>query len=154
VALINTLKTIFTLLILSWSLPNNAQHWQLQTDQSSVNFVSIKHGKTGETHTFSDVLGTIENGHVAISIKPDSVDTGGITEEVTINALITQTNDDTLLATSHKPVIIKASKFNLVAGIQKLSSLVNDIPISLTVPVNFTLLFKQQTTQEIDSKQP
>lgn len=50
--------------------------WQLQSEQSHINFVSIKKSSIGEVHTFKQVQGSIDkSGKASIRIALDSVET-------------------------------------------------------------------------------
>ena len=49
--------------------------WPLVQNESSISFVSVKNGKIGEVHTFTDFSGVLDHGKATITIKPDSVDT-------------------------------------------------------------------------------
>ena len=48
--------------------------WNLTKDQSSINFISIKKGSIGETHSFKDFSGILDHGKAAINIDVASVD--------------------------------------------------------------------------------
>ena len=48
-------------------------------------------------------------------------------------------DSETLLVSSTQSVLIRAANFDMVEGITKLASLVNNLPIAETVPVNFSL---------------
>lgn len=66
-------------LLLMLSLPGAfaaAGTWELDTERSSVGFVSIKAGSVGEQHWFRELSGSISSdGEVALQIDPLSVDT-------------------------------------------------------------------------------
>lgn len=164
--------------------------WNLDTANSRVNFVTIKKGNIAESHTFSDVSGSVVAGKASITIKPDSVDsrvpirnermreflfeTGlypsieiiadveqvidnlkpghsaivtlpaslsmhGVSEELNLEVRISQLGANTLVVASTQSVLIRAANYNMLEGITKLSSLVNNLPIAETVPVNFSL---------------
>lgn len=65
----------------------------------------------------------------------------GVTSIVTTDVLITKLSDSTLLVESVSPLLIQASMFDLVTGIEALRDIANLSVISYTVPVNFTLFF-------------
>jgi polyisoprenoid-binding protein YceI len=48
--------------------------WVIDSVNSRVNFISIKTGKIGESHTLSDLSGDISGGKASIIISPDSVE--------------------------------------------------------------------------------
>ena len=51
--------------------------WQLQTDASTVNFVSVKKDAIGEVHRFTQISGSIDDsGNAVLTIPLASVDTG------------------------------------------------------------------------------
>ena len=178
---------------LFWVAPS-AHSWQVDANESNVNFVSIKKGNIAETHTFSDLSGSITENEGVLIIKPDSIDSKvpirdermreflfetnlyptivvsialdegldkliknktiavtlpatlemhGQQAEVNVNARVTQVDDSTLLVTSTSSVLVKATTFKMVEGIQKLSSLVNGLDIAEMVPVNFSLVFSK-----------
>lgn len=50
--------------------------WELDTTKSSINFISIKNDSVAETHSFSNLAGSIGNaGDVQVRINLDSVQT-------------------------------------------------------------------------------
>ena len=65
----------------------------------------------------------------------------GVTSVVTTDVVITKLSDSTLLVESVSPLLIQASMFDLVTGIDALKDIANLSVISYTVPVNFTLFF-------------
>ena len=172
----------------------NAQAWTLDSENSIISFVSIKKGNIGESHNFTDSVGSITESFANISIKPDSVDsrvpirdermreflfkTGvyptidisaqvgevlseltpgtsklvslpaklamhGVEKEVTLETRVTMLSDSSLLVTSSRPFLVRAADFNMVEGITKLASLVNNLPIAESVPVSFSLSFNK-----------
>ncbi len=51
--------------------------WNLQSDQSSLNFVSVKKGTVGEVHKFTQLSGSVKaSGAFEFSVFLKSVDTG------------------------------------------------------------------------------
>ena len=69
------LLSLSTALLATSSIAVNAANWQLAKDESTISFFSVKKGKIGETHTFTDFSGEINKGKAAVTIKADSVDT-------------------------------------------------------------------------------
>lgn len=73
------LNKIISLLFVSASLllsPLLSHAWELDKDNSSVSFVSIKKNIIGEVHQLKDIAGTISDNKTAtITIRPDSVET-------------------------------------------------------------------------------
>lgn len=49
--------------------------WKIDSQQSSVTFISIKKTNIGELHHFTDISGSIDGSVATITISPDSVDT-------------------------------------------------------------------------------
>jgi len=50
--------------------------WELATDRSALNFVSIKNNSIGETHAFKSIVGFVgKDGRVQLAIDLDSVET-------------------------------------------------------------------------------
>ncbi|WP_281826639.1 YceI family protein [Jannaschia rubra] len=65
----------FAVLLALFPLPVAAD-WTLSGDASTLAFVSIKNGRTAETHGFTDLTGTVSDaGEVEISIPLASVET-------------------------------------------------------------------------------
>ncbi|MEM6405434.1 MAG: cellulose binding domain-containing protein [Pseudomonadota bacterium] len=73
-----------------------------------------------------------------------TLDLHGFSVPLSASVLITKLADDTLLVQNVSPVIVKAADFGLVDGIEILRDLAKLSVISYSVPVNFTLIFKQQ----------
>ncbi len=172
----------------------SVQAWTLNTEQSSINFVSIKKKNIAESHRFTDFSGDIAEGRATIAIKPDSIDSRvPIRDErmraflfetdtfpiIEINAnvnevmgnlndgdsllvelpitvamhgenkttkafvRVTAVTDTKLIVTSTQPILVRAADYKMTEGIQKLSSLVNNLPIAESVPVSFSLVFVQ-----------
>jgi polyisoprenoid-binding protein YceI len=65
----------------------------------------------------------------------------GQTVPLTLDIIVTRLVDSKLSVVSAQPVLLKASDFNLVAGIDKLRELANLPSISQSVPVSFYLTF-------------
>ncbi|MFT5758255.1 MAG: polyisoprenoid-binding protein YceI [Alteromonadaceae bacterium] len=72
-----------------------------------------------------------------------AVDLHGQKQEITVNTLIIRLNEDTVIASTLNPFMIKAEAFKLVAGINKLQELAGLPSISQAVPVSFVVTFKQ-----------
>ncbi|WP_417515067.1 YceI family protein [Marinobacter sp.] len=50
--------------------------WTLDSERSSLHFVSIKNGTTAEVHSFAELKGTVgDDGKVSLDVHLDSVDT-------------------------------------------------------------------------------
>ncbi|WP_161494487.1 YceI family protein [Marinobacter salexigens] len=67
-----------SLLLVGLGLTSLSVHagWTLDSDKSSLHFVSIKNGTTAETHSFAELQGKVgDDGKVNVDIHLDSVDT-------------------------------------------------------------------------------
>ncbi|MEP4486166.1 MAG: YceI family protein [Halioglobus sp.] len=61
--------------LMAWTVPALAQ-WELDSERSTLNFVSIKNNSIGETHLFSSMVGFVgDDGRVQLAIDLDSVET-------------------------------------------------------------------------------
>jgi len=67
----------------------------------------------------------------------------GQQQELAVNVLIMRLNQDTVVASTLSPFVIKAEAFKLTAGINKLQQLAGLPSISQAVPVSFVVTFKQ-----------
>ena len=66
---------IFGLGLMALALPALAQ-WELDNDQSSVNFISVKNTAIAETHSFATLIGFIgSDGNASVTIDLNSVET-------------------------------------------------------------------------------
>jgi polyisoprenoid-binding protein YceI len=74
------IKAITLFAVISMSICANAQtsqqtaEWLIDSANSRVNFISIKKGNIGESHSLTDLSGSITDGKVSIILKPDSVE--------------------------------------------------------------------------------
>ncbi len=91
----------------------------------------------------TDQLNGFKSGDTKLLNLPATLSLHGQTKEIELNVRLTALNDNHLLVSSAQPVLIRAANFELVEGIKKLSSLVNNLAIAETVPVSFSLLFKK-----------
>jgi polyisoprenoid-binding protein YceI len=70
------LKTLFSVGMLLAATTVSAANWQLDNDQSQLNFVSIKKGNVAEVHHFERLTGNLsENGTFTLDIDLESVNT-------------------------------------------------------------------------------
>lgn len=65
----------------------------------------------------------------------------GVDAIITTDYVVTKLSASSLLVQSTKPVLIEATTFDLIPGIEALREIANLTVISYTVPVNFTLFF-------------
>lgn len=69
------IRNLFIVGLMAWTIPTMAQ-WELDTDRSALNFVSIKNNSIAETHVFNSMVGFVgEDGRVQLAIDLDSVET-------------------------------------------------------------------------------
>ncbi len=90
----------------------------------------------------SAALKGLEPGNSSLASIPATLSLHGETKELTLDVRISRLNQNTMVVASTQPVLVRAANFNMVDGIIKLSSLVNNLPIAETVPVSFSLLLK------------
>lgn len=67
----------------------------------------------------------------------------GEEKQLALSLVIVRLDDGKLLVVSREPVLIHASAYSLVAGIERLRKIAGLPAISQAVPVNFTLLFEK-----------
>ncbi|PLA73585.1 YceI family protein [Hydrogenovibrio sp. SC-1] len=68
----------------------------------------------------------------------------GVSQEMATDVRVVKLAKDRILAVSMNPVIVEASQYDLLEGIEKLREVANLPSISSAVPVTFSLIFKQQ----------
>jgi PKD repeat protein len=68
----------------------------------------------------------------------------GISVPIEAHVRTTKVRDDTILVQNTSPILVRASDFDLVNGIEALRTLASLSVISYTVPTNFTLFFTKQ----------
>jgi polyisoprenoid-binding protein YceI len=68
----------------------------------------------------------------------------GETREVPATVIVARSGEARLLVVSKEPVIVNASQFRLVEGVQALQEIAGLPSISLAVPVTFVLTFDMQ----------
>ncbi|CAB0150177.1 hypothetical protein PSI9734_00743 [Pseudidiomarina piscicola] len=107
------LKTLFctslvALLLTFGSLsPVRADTWQLDPEQSNLNFVSVKNDFTAETHTFNQLNGELKGEKLRISIPVASLDTSiAIRNERMLEHLFSANEFATVSATADVPATI------------------------------------------------
>jgi polyisoprenoid-binding protein YceI len=89
-------------------------------------------------------IDTLEVGDTAALTLDAMLDLHGKAMPLTLDVIVTRLSSEKLSVVSLKPVLVKASEFDLVAGIDKLQELAGLPSISHTVPVSFYLNFKYQ----------
>lgn len=113
-------------LLLVFLSPGAFAQWELQKDESSINFISIKKSTVGEIHSFSNIKGLINNtGELVVNIDLKSVETNIDVRNERIKAMLFETADfpeakisgsvnlDELSNLNVGDTYIKSVKFNL-----------------------------------------
>ena len=87
----------------------------------------------------NNVISKLDAGSSQLVTIPATLSMHGVTKELTLDLRVSKLNANTLLVASVQPVLIRAADYNMLDGITKLSSLVNNLAIAETIPVNFSL---------------
>ena len=82
-------------------------------------------------------------GKTAILPLSGSIGLHGQNQQVNVDVLVAKLTKNSFVVSSLQPVVIKASGFDLVKGINKLKELAGLPSISNVVPVSFVLTFNQ-----------
>lgn len=68
--------TVATLVLLLAPFSSAWAQWELDSDKSAINFISIKNSSVAETHSFAAVVGYIgKDGKVQVGVDLDAVET-------------------------------------------------------------------------------
>ncbi len=102
---------------------------------------------TLSTNVALEDLEKLHSGRSVASAQEITVNLHGQQQVVTTEMLITRLTPHRFLVTSTQPVVIQASQFGLVAGLEKLREIVGLPAISHAVPVSFQLVFDKQMPQ-------
>lgn len=86
-----------------------------------------------------DLVRSLKPGQSNMMTIPASLSMHGATKEIKLETRLSVINANTIVVSSTQPVLIRAADFDMVDGITKLASLVNNLAIAETVPVNFSL---------------
>ncbi len=86
-------------------------------------------------------LAKLEVGQSQLITLPANLSMHGVSKEINLAARISKLSKTRLLVSSSQPVLIRAKDYNMLEGVVKLSSLVNNLAIAETVPVSFSLVF-------------
>lgn len=89
-----------------------------------------------------DKFTSLEVGESIEQTIDGSLNLHGFSKEIKAEANISKMKDGSLQVFTTKPIIINASDFNLVKGVDKLREIAGLPSISYAVPVNFTVVFK------------
>lgn len=85
------------------------------------------------------LLDTGAPGSLSVVVAEAIVNLRGMDVSVTFEATVARLDDDNLLVTATKPVIVNAAQFGLLGGIEKLREIAGLPSISPAVPVSFVL---------------
>lgn len=108
--------------------------WELDSQQSVVNFISIKNGAVAETHRFDDIVGVINDvGILRVAIDLDSVDT--------LIGIRNERMRELLFETAKFP----AAELEAVVEPEVLAQVLGGGVVSLDVPVTLSLHGVEQT---------
>jgi len=86
-----------------------------------------------------DLVRSLKPGQSNMMTIPASLSMHGATKEIKLETRLSMINANTIVVSSTQSVLIRAADFDMVDGITKLASLVNNLAIAETVPVNFSL---------------
>lgn len=89
----------------------------------------------------SSLIDSLNNGKTLMASLPLKVSLHGITANMTAEVISTQNASGQVTVSTVSPMLIKASDFGLVEGVEALRNVAGLERISTTVPVIFTLLF-------------
>ncbi|WP_258240480.1 YceI family protein [Pseudidiomarina homiensis] len=173
-----------------------AADWTLDSERSTLHFVSVKNDTIAEIHRFTKLSGEMNDGELQVTIPVASIDTAipirnermlehlfnadeyasvtatatipteiydietatgtlpvvvpmkvfiaGEAVEVDAALQVTKLDADHVVATTSQPVLINASEFKLVAGINKLQEIAGLQAIDHVIPVTFTVQFSRE----------
>ena len=102
--------------------------WDLDSERSTLNFISIKNNTVAETHSFTSIVGYIgAEGNVQVAIDLDSVDT-----------LIEIRNErmrEMLFETAKFPAAKISAQVDpaMIAGLADAGTIIADIPVTLSL---------------------
>ncbi len=106
-----------------------------------------------ETGLFPDItikadvdttLSNLEIGQSEIISVAANLNMHGVSKELTLVLRLSKLSKSRFVVSSSQPVLIRAKDYNMLDGILKLSSLVNNLTIAETVPVSFSLVFESE----------
>ena len=89
-------------------------------------------------------LAELEVGQSQIVSLAANLSMHGVSKDINLVARISKLSKTRLLVSSSQPVLIRAKDYNMLEGVVKLSSLVNNLAIAETVPVSFSLVFESE----------
>ncbi|MFT6407418.1 MAG: polyisoprenoid-binding protein YceI [Arenicella sp.] len=89
----------------------------------------------------NSLLSQLEVGSSLIASVPASLSMHGVSKDLDLQLRINKLSPSSLIVSSTQPVLIRAADYNMIDGIAKLSTLVNNLAIAESVPVSFSLQF-------------
>jgi polyisoprenoid-binding protein YceI len=90
-----------------------------------------------------DLINSVKVGESKAHQLSGVINLHGVIKDVSVEVMVSRLADNKLVVSSVMPLLIKAQDFNLEAGIAKLQEIAKLPGITSTVPVQFTLTFKQ-----------
>lgn len=96
------------------------------------------------TANVNNILNNLTLGTSQSVSIPATLSMHGVTKSLSLDVRLSALNESQLIVSSTKSVLIRAADYNMLDGITKLSSLVNNLPIAESIPVNFSLSFTKQ----------
>ncbi|WP_067519866.1 YceI family protein [Endozoicomonas ascidiicola] len=96
-----------------------------------------------EIHLGQNIFQRLSVGHSENERVSAKVTLNGKTRRLRENVNVTMLDQDTVLVTNTKPVLLNVEDFGLLSGIQALIDLAGVKSISTSVPITFKLLFKK-----------
>lgn len=89
-------------------------------------------------------LAKLSVGQSELVSLPASLSMHGVTKEITLMIRVSKLSETRVLVSSSQAVLIRAKDYNMLEGVVKLASLVNNLAIAETVPVSFSLVFESE----------
>jgi len=86
----------------------------------------------------------LKAGEMMVSTLKGQLNLHGKSSPLTAELVVARLAANTLLVSSHKPLVLQAGNFDLVEGVEKLREVAGLASISKTVPVSFVLTFNQK----------
>jgi polyisoprenoid-binding protein YceI len=107
-----------------------------------------------ETEQYSSASVSVAvDGNAVAAMEPGSstrmtvegeISLHGIDRVIPMDVIVVRSGDHSLVVSSAQPIIVNASQFRLVEGIQKLTEIAGLPNISMAVPVSFVLAFTEE----------
>ena len=104
-------------------------------------FLVDKFPSASLTAQLPDSVLTLATGNSILVTLPAKLNIMGISKTISTTVQVTRKDDNGIIATSTRPILISAADFGLTSGIEILQKLAGLSGIGLTIPVNFNLVF-------------